>query len=177
MPPVSKEDADLIAKGREAPSFFEKLKLWFAAPGYKPDWSETGLGETPVVSPLTHGEKGKYDADAPRGLRLYVWAQFLATIALTVILLFRGDDLTWPVQAGFALVIAWSAINVGALFDGRPWIVVSELTRLAVLWAGGLMFTADLGPAAIIASAAGGALLSGFFASWLLRYRSRLMTA
>jgi len=164
--------ADLVRKGREAPSFGERVKLWFAAPAYKPDWAAGGLGDAPGVTPLTHGAAGKYDARAPARLVGYVFTQFVLTIGLAVYLLFRSGELSAASKVALALAVAWAVTNLGVLFDGRPWMIPSELARLAAMWAAGVVAAVGQEPAVVAAVAGGGALAAGFFASWLLRYRN-----
>lgn len=166
--------ADLVRQGREAPSLGDKLKLWLAAPAHKPEWAVGGLGDAPGVTPLTHGAAGKYDARAPSGLAGYAFTQFVATIGLTVYLLFRAGELSLASQAALALAIAWSVTNLGVLFDGRSWVIPSELARLAVTWAAAVVAAVGQEPPVVTAVAVGGALAAGFFASWLLRYRDGL---
>jgi hypothetical protein len=60
-----------------------------------------------------------------------------------------------------ALAVAWAVANLGALFDGRPWAIPSELARLAATWAALVVATVGLEPTAVAAVAGGGALAAG----------------
>ena len=161
--------ADLVSAGRRAPSLVEKIKLWLAPPGYRPEWAapEAARG----VSPLTHGEAGKYNAGAPAPLNAYVLVQFVGTVALTVLLLFRGGELSVAERLALAALIAWTMTNLGGIFERRRWLLLSELLRLATLWA--LAVVAFTGAAiGVRAAVAGlGALAAGALAAWLLRCR------
>ncbi|MCP3958853.1 MAG: sterol desaturase family protein [bacterium] len=163
--------ADLVQKGRGAPSLAQKIKVWFAPPGYRPEWDSPWPPESDHETPLTHGDAGKYDSAAPKGLYGYVWLQFLVTVALTVFLLFRGSDLSLAERVALVLLIAWTATNLGGIFDLKRWLLLSELSRLAVLWGLGVLW---VGPEARLAVVVAGALAAGGFASWLLRYRGHL---
>ena len=125
--------ADLVALSRRAPTWRDKLEVWWRPPAWKPEWAPLGPGETRERTPLTHGESGKYDARAPRGLAVYALLQFLTVLAGTVFLLFARDHLPLAARAALAVLIVWTAANVGATFDGKRWVLVSELVRLAVL--------------------------------------------
>ncbi len=164
--------ADLVATGRQAPSLLEKLKLWLAPPGYLPDWA---AAPDRGISPLTHGEAGKYDAAAPAPLNAYVFIQFLGAIGLTVLLLFSGGGLAVAERLAVAVLIAWTVTDLGGIFDRRRWLLLSELLRLAALWATAVAATAGLSTEIRAAVAAAGALAAGAFASWLLRYRSSFL--
>ena len=166
--------SDLARLARQAPSFRERLKVWFMPPAWKPDWATDSPGAQPEITPLSHGDAGKYDARAPRGLVFYILVQFLLTNALTVGLLFLGGDLaTWQ-QVSVGLVIAWSCGNLGAMFETRGWVVLSELARLALvaLLVVGLGQTfGPPGDGTLVATAAAGVVFFGGCAAWLLRYR------
>ena len=164
--------ADLLALSRRAPNGRERLKVWLKPPAWKPDWAPEGPGSASGPTPLTHGEAGKYDPKAPAGLAAYGFVQFLAVLGWSVLLLFGQDSLSMAVKVALALLITWSAANIGAAFDGKRWGLLSELTRLAVLAITGVVLAAASGPQAIAVAAALGALLFGLFASWLLRYRA-----
>ena len=169
--------ADLAALSRRAPTWKEKLKVWLKPPAWKPEWAPLGPGETRERTPLTHGESGKYDARAPRGLSAYAFVHFLTVLGLAVFLLFDKQHLPLAARAGLALLIAWTAANVGATFDGKRWVLVSELTRLAVVALGLVSLAASQGVATVAGVAAAAALLFGLFASWLLRHRGFFLAA
>lgn len=160
--------ADLVAMTRRAPNWREKAKVWIKGPAWKPDWAPEGPGGPVERSPLIQGEAGKYDARAPRGVAVYAFVHFLTLVPMTVFLLHRGDDLPMLHRAGIALMIAWTAANVGSSFDGKRWVLPSELLRLVALALAAIGFaTPDVLPLTALL----GAALFGLFASWLLRYR------
>ncbi len=165
--------ADLVAIGRQAPSFADKVKLWLAPPGYQPDWAAPEPGG---IGPLTHGEAGKYDATAPAALGGYVLIQFLGAIGLTVMLLFAGGEMTLAERAGLAALVAWTVTDLGGIFERKRWLLLSELLRLAALWATAVVATAGLSTGVRAAVAAGGALAAGACASWLLRRRGSFLS-
>ena len=164
--------ADLVRAGRQAPSWPEKIKLWLAPPGYRPEWA------TPAerrVSPLTHGEAGKYDATAPTPLNAYVFLQFLIAVVLTVLLLFAAGEMAVAERVALAALITWTVADLGGIFDRKRWLLLSELLRLASLWAFAVAATAGQAPGVRAAVAIAGALAAGAFASWLLRHRSSFL--
>ena len=116
--------SDLVATGRQAPNLAEKIKLWLAPPGYRPDWAAPAARQ---LSPLTHGEAGKYDAAAPPSLNAYVLLQFLGAVGLTVLLMFAGGKLAVVERFAVAGLIAWTVTDLGGIFDRKRWLLLSEL--------------------------------------------------
>ncbi len=156
---------DLWHLSRRAPSWRERVKVWVKPPAWAPEWApRSASGHTP----LTHGEAGKFDADLPLRLVPYLLLHFLGLIGLTVFLLFRGSELSTLETVTVGLLVAWTAANLGTLFEGRHWVLPSELARLAVLALGGISLSGGrfLGLSAVLAAA-----LFGLFAAWLLSER------
>lgn len=164
--------ADLVDLTRRAPSWRERLKLWLKAPEWKPEWAPERTAAPRGPTPLSHGEAGKYDARAPRGLAVYAFVQFLLVNGLTIYLLWRQDDLATPAKVALALLIVWSASNVGATFDGKRWVLVSELTRLAVVALAAIALAGGESPAVVAGTAVATAAVFSLFASWFLRHRA-----
>jgi len=163
--------ADLWRLARRAPSWREKLKVWLMPPAWKPEWAPEGPGARPPVSPLSHGEAGKYDAVAPPGLVAYAVVHFASLIAATVLLLFLGDALATWAKAAIAVWIAWTAAGVGAVFERRPWLLLSELARLAATALLAVALLRHGGPRTVVLATLAGAAFFSLCATWLLRHR------
>ncbi len=163
---------DLIALSRRAPSWRERLKVWIKPPAWKPEWAPEGPGDHRGRSPLTHGEAGKYDAKAPLGLSIYAFVQFVSLIALTLWLLSQKQALPMPAKIGLALLITWTAANAGSIFDGKRWVLVSELTRLAFFALAAIAIAGEQGTTVVATAAVTAAVGFSLFAAWLLRYRT-----
>lgn len=165
---------DLVDLSRRAPSFGEKLKVWLKGPAWKPEWAPEGPGPHREITPLSHGPAGRYDARAPRGLTLYAVAQFLQLNAITVALLFLRAHLPLWGQVAVALLIVWTALSIGGIFDAKRWVLASEVLRLAALPALAFYLIAAHDPRLVLPGALAGLAYFGFFAAWLLRYRGLL---
>lgn len=163
---------DLARLARQAPDWRERVKVWLMPPTWRPSWAPDGPGEARELSPLTHGVAGKYDARGPSGIGLYAVAHFVLMTAATVSLLML--DLPLASQVLIALFIAWTALDLGALFEARSWVLTSELARLAAmpLLAGWL--TSQAGAELMAAALVAGLIVSSAFAAWLLRFRPAL---
>lgn len=165
---------DLVDMSRRAPSFGEKLKVWLKGPAWKPEWAPEGPGPQRAVTPLSHGPAGRYDARAPRGLTWYAVAHFLQLNAITVALLFLRAQIPFWGQLAVALLIVWTALSIGAIFDAKRWVLASEVLRLAALPLLALVLLAPRDPQLVVPVALGGLAYFGIFAAWLLRYRGLL---
>ncbi len=108
-------------------------------------------------------------------LNAYILLQFLLAIGLTVLLLFALAELALAERLSLAVLIAWTVTDLGGIFDRKRWLLLSELLRLAALWAFAVAATAGLSTEVRAAVAAAGALAAGAFASWLLRCRSSFL--
>lgn len=141
--------ARLIAVARRARSLGEALAPFVRPPGYRP----------PGVAPLPPAPPPRGDAAIPRALKVFTAAQFAATVALAMYILWlREQHATWVRAAGAAVVLV-SLGTIGGLLDGRRRASRHELARLGA--------TAAFG-AALLAGAARGALVGGVIAAGAL---------
>ncbi|MEM8994394.1 MAG: sterol desaturase family protein [Acidobacteriota bacterium] len=164
--------ADLVALARRAPNWRERLKVYFMPPAWRPEWAPGGPGADRERTPLTHGEAGKYDARGPGGVGLYAVVQFIGMALGTVTLL--GVELDRPTQVATALFIAWTAFNLGALFEARARVLVSELARLVALPPLLAAVCRGFGDGAVSAALVAGVVAFALSAAWLLRFRPAL---
>ncbi len=166
---------DLARASRRAPSTVDAIRLWFKGPGWQPAWVKESLYGAPIVSPLTAGEAGKYDARPERPLTGYAMVQFAGGLVATLALLWGEQRWTGGERVGLALAIVWTVLNVGLLFDRRGWVVRSELLRLGALWALGAAWASErLAGGAFGAVTVGTLAFAALSAAWLLRWRVAL---
>lgn len=156
---------DLWRLSRHAPSWGERVKVWLKPPAWKPSWAP---GDPSGPTPLTHGEAGKFNPALPLRLVPYLLIHFLGLIAMTVFLLFQNAEIPVVPTIGLGILIAWTAANLGTLFEGRSWVLPSEIARLAVLALGCVGLAGGRWVGLVVVS---GAALFGLFAGWLLSER------
>jgi alkylglycerol monooxygenase len=149
----------------------DKLRIWFMPPGWRPE----GLPPNPRPPEVSRATVVPYDTKIPRGLNAYAMAQFTAALVLAVGLLMGATTLPrGEVVVGVGLVL-WALLNLGGIFEQRPWAFASELGRLPVT---ALLLSGKLpaGPSLIPAQAA---LATAVVMSWLclLRYRREFQVA
>ena len=114
---------ELWRKGGSLPDRRDRLRLWFARPGWPPE---------PAPEPALDG-RAKYDRALPRGTKLYVAAHFVPVVVVTFLMLLHANDgdrsLLW---AGLVFVLG-TLLALGGLLDGRRWGRPVEAARVAAL--------------------------------------------
>ena len=113
-----------------APRWIDKLRIWFMPQGWRPE----GLPANPAAPEVTRETVVLYDRPVPRGLNVYALVQFVSALLLAVgLLVTRRYALLHAQLVVAALLVLWTLLNIGGIFDHRPWALVSELVRLPVV--------------------------------------------
>ena len=151
---------ELVGKARRTGRWPDRLRLFWKRPGWQPD-DLGGFVPAPEVDRATYH---KYDPPAPRGLRLYVLAQFVVVDLATIAFLFSSDSMPALARGAGAVAVVVSVASLGGLLDQRSWGLGLEAMRIA----------AASGAAPLLAPPAWGiaavALGTGSL-FWLLRHR------
>jgi len=144
---------DLFGKARRAARPADKVRLFLARPGWHPE-DLGGFQAPPEVDPA---RVEKFTTPAPVALKAYVFVQFVITLAVGTVFLFRQG--TWPASTRWmtAAFIVASLVAGGGLLERRRWAIPVEVARLAA--AVPLVHAADVlhaswMPAAVTATAA-----------------------
>lgn len=160
--------AHLVAKARRAERWSERVRVFLGSPGYLPPGVEASTNHDTTDQPAV-----RYVTPSPRGLNVYVLAQFVPVTATTVLLMV-ADGVSVLTVALATLVLA-SSVAWGALFEGRSWALGFELGRLAIVAA--LAIAALLGGAVAPGLAFGAVLFAVLSTVWILRLRPALARA
>jgi len=120
---------DLFKQVFSARKFTDKLKLLFYAPGWKPA-EQGGMTLLYDVTPKTFH---KYDTSVPGNLNYYVFMHFVLILIGTTIFLFSYKTFTLPMQAFVTVVIVFSLVNVGGIFESKRWVLPLEFLRLFLI--------------------------------------------
>ncbi|MCB9527928.1 MAG: sterol desaturase family protein [Myxococcales bacterium] len=134
----------LIDKARAARGWRDKLRAFFAPPGWLPE----GVPAPPTPDGLPT-DPGYVLYDRPlRGSRaLYVGLQFTGMIAAAIGLLYAQHTLAPAATIAWGAAILWTVIAVGGVIDGRRWAPRLEAARLAAIVAGGAgLWASDTAP-------------------------------
>ncbi len=124
---------DLVRLAARAPSVVDAVKVFFASPAWRPEWMGSADKRDPAV---------KYDVEAPRPLRRYVFAQFVVMLLATFLFLTFGLGLPLPWKLAIAGWIGTSAGVLPALLEARPWARPLEVSRWIVVPIGVGLFVA-----------------------------------
>ena len=124
-------------------------------------WRPVGLPQHPPAPQVSRTSVVLYDTPLPRGLNVYAIVQFVAALLLAIVLLVAAKSLVPLQQLGVAVLVLWSLVNIGGIFELRLWALVSEIMRVPV--AAAALLAALPAPSAIVLVALAIAVLT----TWL----------
>ena len=161
----------LYKDSRDAQTSWERWKVWWSPPGYRPE----GLEPYPVARQLTRSEQDKYDPEVPPGLSRYVFGHFLPmSVWIFCVLWYENTASTASLVVGVAMIL-WTAVAWGGLFERKSWAFAVEVGRVAAI---GLfvtyLFVGDAGWVGLVLATWIGAAVS---VAWIASYRSVLVEA
>lgn len=160
---------DLCRDAWLAPRWIDKLRIWVMPQGWRPE----GLPPNPRAPQVSEANVVKYDAHVPRGLNSYVVLHFAGALAMAVSLMVNRRAPVAQLGPPTVLVL-WSLVNFGAIFEHRRWVLPSELLRLAALVLALIVRSRELGASSLGTgvAAAVGVVLAAVSAWCLLRFRA-----
>ncbi len=120
---------DLTLEARKAKSLKDGLRMFYLAPGWKPA-EMGGMLDYKEVTPSTFQ---KYDAKTSSGMTAYIFVQFVLLLAGTSAFLFGIKGIDLPARIAISLLVIFSVLNIGGLFENRRWAVLAEALRAAVI--------------------------------------------
>lgn len=142
---------ELARLARLAPRWSDRVRVWFAHPGWRPPGAAEGV--RPPAG-------GKYDPRAGRGLAAYVATNLVLAVGATFALLLFQHALTALERAVAAGLVLLTIAGWGALLERRSWALLLETVRLAlaalaaVVWLHGSVPLPALGVVVAVAAAA-----------------------
>jgi sterol desaturase/sphingolipid hydroxylase (fatty acid hydroxylase superfamily) len=156
---------DLFRDAWLAPRWVDKVRIWFMPQGWRPE----GLPRNPAAAEVTPRTVVRYETRVPRGLDIYALSHFAAILPMAVGLMAAADGLPRIQSVAGAVLVLWSLLNLGGIFDHRRWALPSELLRLPATAAA----VASRVPDVPWRTPAMAALATAVIASWLclLAYR------
>jgi sterol desaturase/sphingolipid hydroxylase (fatty acid hydroxylase superfamily) len=150
--------AELVDLARRTRRFSDRLRVFVARPGWRPD----DLGGYQPAREVDRATHRKWDVPLPPGLKAYTLVQFVPVLLATAGLLFVQRELPRSLLAAAAAWCVLSLLAFGALHERRPWAFGLEASRLALAAAASLAFL----PAPVAATVLGGCALA---LAWLRR--------
>lgn len=119
---------ELWSEMKQMPGWKNKILLAIKPPGWWPE-SMGGFRKPPRVEKATYQ---KYDVLLSPREGYYLFAQYLAVLGGTAWFLFNTGQLNLPTQIGLALVVIYSVMSLGLMFEKRKYAVVVEVIRLLI---------------------------------------------
>ncbi len=119
---------------RQIRSLGDKVRFLF----YKPGWLPKEMGGYQHVKPVDRTSYRKYDTVFPVTTGYYVLFQYVIILALTAIFLFSLNKFILREQVAVILVVIWTILNCGGLFEHRRWAEFSEYLRVLVITGAGI---------------------------------------
>lgn len=108
---------------------FDKIRVLFKDPGYKPDY----MGGTSEIPPVTRDSQVKYDPPVSRAVNGYVLLQFILVMPLAVKLIFMGSEAFTLYGVALAVVILVNLMAIGWLLENRTFGWMFELLRISAV--------------------------------------------
>ena len=128
--------AKILRMAKDAPRAFDKLAVWWKAPGWKP----RGLGAHEVPPPVDAKSFVKWDTPCPAALGWYVVLQYLPVVVATFCVLWFSEVLGAPSQVALVALLLFSTFVFGALLEGRAFAPAAEVCRQFAIAAVALWF-------------------------------------
>ncbi len=123
---------ELSAQAMHCKKWYERIYIWFARPGWQPKY----LGGQKPVPEVVAANYHKYDAQASKGLNMYVLAQFALIIIGLMTYMYYYDELGFFYKIYSFAWLMLSMVLCGAILEQKPWARVAEYFRWAALLVG-----------------------------------------
>jgi hypothetical protein len=107
--------AGLVAQSRRTARVGDKLRLFLARPGWRPE----DLGGFQPAPEVDRATAPRFHVPVSARRRAYAFLQFAATLSFGAFVLFRQEQWTVAERAGSAAAVVVSLVTVGALLEGR----------------------------------------------------------
>ena len=111
---------------KRIPSITDKIKYLFKKPGWLPEYLG-GYRPAPDVDPSSYK---KYESSTFMLLNLYVVFQYIICLIGTSLFLFNASKFNLAEKTFITILISFTVVNCGVLFERRPWVKWAELFRI-----------------------------------------------
>lgn len=158
---------ELFNQARKAPYFIDKIKVWFMRPGWQPRGLEAKYDMEKAIEP---NKPIRFNTTTPKGLAPYIAVNFLLVSLATSGLMFFEDSLLLSQSVITILLVLFTSLVWGAMFERKSWAFLAEIIRLvsiAIITASYFFLNQIPATAAVITTL----ILVAMFV-WFLRYRA-----
>lgn len=113
----------------KAPKWTDKIKLWFMPPA----WAPEGIKFESAQKKWEQGEYQVYDTKTPRMLNIYAALHFVPILLLSTGFVLAEGSMVAEQRALAAILIFWTLLNLGGIFEARKWLIWSEIYRIETM--------------------------------------------
>lgn len=106
---------------------WDKVKVLFNKTGWRPDYLGGML--VPEKRPVNYQ---KYDQLSSYWNNIYSLILFVFLLSSTSLFLFNAEQLDLLTNVIYTILLLWMILNTGAIFENKPWVRWSEISRIAV---------------------------------------------
>ncbi|MBN8722068.1 MAG: sterol desaturase family protein [Acidobacteria bacterium] len=158
---------DLFKQAQKAPYFVDKIKVWFMRPGWQPRGLEAKYDIEKIIQP----ERAvRFNTKISSGLAIYIFVNFIFVALATSGLMFFEKALPLSQIVLGIILILFTSLIWGAMFEGKSWAFPAEIFRLILIAAISTSYFL-LNQLPLLALSLTIVLSIGFL-FWLLRYRN-----
>lgn len=118
---------ELLQTARRTAHWNDRIRIFWKPPGWFPE----ALGGPQLPSPVGAAVE-KFDRPVPPALRDYALLQFALLLGSTIGLSFLEGAYDFPTRILAVAFVAWGLVDLGGLFDARPWAFRSEAMRAVI---------------------------------------------
>lgn len=102
---------------------------------YRPGWKPAEMGSMLAYKEVTNSTFQKYDTSVSPRLTNYIFSQFVILLLGTSAFLFGMKELD-TAQIGYvSVLIIYTVVTIGGLFEKKNWVVIAEGLRILLLTA------------------------------------------
>lgn len=114
---------------KQTPGLLNKLKVLF----YKPGWRPESMGGMQYAPEVSRDAYTKFDTKTPAIVNWYALFQYLLTLGGTAYFMFNADKMNWSLKGVSVMLILFSILTPGILFERRKWAITAEIIRLLLV--------------------------------------------
>lgn len=120
--------ADLWKDLRQPMSWSDRFRILFKKPG----WMPSHLGGPRQIPAVDPSQSINYDPQISPKLNYYILAQYVLLLSVSSFFLFKISSFSPTLQGILSIWIFWTIVNLGAFFDKKKWVWLSEYARLCI---------------------------------------------
>lgn len=115
-----------------APSWKDRLQVWFRPPGWRPEhMKDYRYPAEKVASDQSLFER--YETQTPSLISYYALVWFILATAAAFIMLLNVKNITMIQMLALSSLVVWTLLNIGGMIELKRWAYHAEIVRLIVV--------------------------------------------